>query len=357
MIKKLAFTIAVLVLSIFPHITPTRALTIIAVEADGKTYYFDKALYEAFGESFFDVDEIVSYIEKQTYKAPKNARFYTEDERIKIADAVGGKRVNKELLQKDLYAVITAGGGCVKAEFIDVKPEYTREDLIGADCLRAEFSTKLSGSAERLANVKLATAIVGCVTVYPEEIFSFNDVVGKRTEENGYKSAKVIVGGKFVDGIGGGVCQVSTTLYNASLLSDLKIVEHHRHTLAVSYVEKSFDAMVSYGYADLKIKNETGAPVFIRGRVTGNKLTFTVYGCRQNKKIERQSVIVKTYEPTITVEKTDELPFGQSKVEIAPKKGYESLGYLIITENGEKSRVLIREDEYKKVDGVIKTGK
>lgn len=95
------------------------------------------------------------------------------------------------------------------------------------------------------------------------EEFSFNAAVGERTEERGYSTAKVIENGKFVEGVGGGVCQVSSTVYNCALLSGLTVTERHRHSLAVSYVEPSFDAMVSYSYADLRFYNDTGKSVFI----------------------------------------------------------------------------------------------
>ncbi len=330
---------------------------VINIEAGEETFCFDEPFCTVYGEGMFDVQKIVDYVAKKTYVKPKNAEFYIEGGKIKIASEKDGKKIDEEKLFNDVTSCVSAGGGWVSAKFFTVKPDYEVKDLVGNDKLRAEFSTFVSGSLERLYNVWLATECVSEVTVYPNEIFSFNDVVGKRTEERGYKNAKVIVGGKFVDGVGGGVCQVSTTLYNAALLSGLEISEQHRHTLAVSYVEKSFDAMVSYGYADLKIKNTTGAPIFIAGNLNGRKLEFTVYGKIQTRKIERQSVVSKIYEPMVTTVESESLKQGESKILVAPKKGYESQGYLIITENGEKTKVFLRCDEYKKVDGVIEVGK
>ena len=114
--------------------------------------------------------------------------------------------------------------------------------------------------------------------------FSFNYTIGERTERRGYKKAKIIVGGEFVDGVGGGVCQVSTTLYNAVLLAGLKVVECHPHSLPVSYVEPSFDAMVNSGWADLKFINDTHNPVIIRARADGAKLTIQIFGEPMNER-------------------------------------------------------------------------
>lgn len=359
MIKKVAcvFVAVVCLSQIFISVKYVKAKAVVKVEAAGKIFCFDEPFYTVFGESFFDVKKIVDFVAKESYVNPTNAKFYIEDGKIKIAEAKQGKKIDEEKLFNDVTACVLAGGGCVKAKFNSVKPDYEVRDLTDYDKLRAKFSTIIYGSCERLKNVAVAAKSVSEVTVYPDEVFSFNDTVGKRTEEKGYKSAKVIVGGKFVDGIGGGVCQVSTTLYNAALLADLTVTEHHRHTLAVSYVEKSFDAMVSYGYADLKIKNTTGAPVFIVGKINGSKIEFAVYGKRQTRKIERESVVTKIYEPTVTTVETDSLATGKSEVEVFPKKGFESKGYLIITENNETTRVFLRKDEYKKVDGVIRVGK
>ena len=112
--------------------------------------------------------------------------------------------------------------------------------------LRAEFSTNYSSSTDaRKFNVALASKTLDNTLVDINGEFSFNYTVGERTERRGYKKAKIIVGGEFVDGVGGGVCQVSTTLYNAVLLAGLKIIECHPHSLPVSYVAPSFDAMVN----------------------------------------------------------------------------------------------------------------
>lgn len=126
------------------------------------------------------------------------------------------------------------------------------------------FATKIYDTEEsRTHNIILAISKLNGYTVKSGSVFSFNDAVGKRNEENGYKEANIIVKEEKERGVGGGVCQVSTTLYNAAKLAGLEITERHEHTADVSYIEKGSDAAVSYGDLDLKFKNNTDSDIEI----------------------------------------------------------------------------------------------
>ena len=138
----------------------------------------------------------------------------------------------------------------------------------------------------------------------PSETFSYNNSTGARTWSNGYKTAKVIVGGRYVNGEGGCVCQVSTTIYNAALLSGLDILEVHNHTFPSHYVGKGRDAAVSYGYIDLKFKNYFAHPIYIKNIVSNGAITSKIYGCNQDREKlyirtqesrDKDKIIVKTY--------------------------------------------------------------
>lgn len=145
-------------------------------------------------------------------------------------------------------------------------------ELIGS------YSTSYKSSSDsRKFNVQLATEKLNNTCLDSQEEFSFNKVIGNRTEENGYRKSIVIENGKFTEGVGGGVCQVSTTLYNAVIRAVLNVTECHSHSLPVSYVELGFDAMVST-YADFKFVNNTPYPIRILARADGNKLTVEIYG-------------------------------------------------------------------------------
>ncbi len=137
------------------------------------------------------------------------------------------------------------------------------------------FSTEiLNKDEDRVHNIKIAAEDINHTVVEPDEIFSFNGVVGKRTESKGYEEAPILLGnGKKGEGTGGGVCQISTTLYNAARKADLKIVERHRHSEPVPYVEEGKDATVVYNSKDLRFKNTLDYPIEIIVWVTEDKVT------------------------------------------------------------------------------------
>lgn len=130
--------------------------------------------------------------------------------------------------------------------------------------LLSKFKTALiDKEPNRLSNIKLASKTINGYIIKKGEEFSFNNVLGERTEEKGYKEATVLVGEEHTSGIGGGVCQVATTLYNAAQKGKLEITEHHTHKLEVAYAPEGTDATVNYDNLDLKFKNNTGTDIKI----------------------------------------------------------------------------------------------
>lgn len=226
----------------------------------------------------------------------------------------------------------------------------------------ASFSTYYGNSSEeRKWNVNLASKSINNYFLNSGAEFSFNSVVGERTEKRGYKQAKIIINGEFTDGIGGGVCQVSTTLYNAVLLAGLKITEYHPHSLSVNYVKPSFDAMVNSGTADLKFVNNTNFPLIINSFANGERLKIVISGKKSPYTYERTFEIVEEL-PIETKKIIDdgsypELLLGQEKVISYGKKGLKSKGYLIKYKNGKFiEKRLIRTDSYKSLNCVILIG-
>lgn len=239
--------------------------------------------------------------------------------------------------------------------FYDLQPEKI--------VLRAEFSTDYGKSSEeRKHNIRLAAKSLNNALIDVNGEFSFNRHVGARTEKRGYKSAKIIVNGEFTEGVGGGVCQVSTTLYNAALLAGLKITEAHAHSLAVSYVKPSFDAMVNSGSADLRFINATHNPIIINAFADGKTLTVKIYGEPMREKYERKSVVVKEIEPEYSVIKDTaseypDLYSGERKIIKYGKKGLISEGYIVKKINGKVvSESRIRRNKYAAISGVIVEG-
>lgn len=281
-----------------------------------------------------------------------NEMFIIEKEKV-------GYQIDREKLLSDIDSSLNSNVKTLKVSLNKVMPKITYQTIKNSTYETASFSTYYGDSQpSRKHNIKLAVEkINGCV-LGSGETFSFNQVVGDRTEENGFQSSKVIENGVYVDGVGGGVCQVSTTLYNAALLSGLEIIERHQHSVMASYIEPSFDAMVSGNYSDFKFKNNTSGFVFIKGVCDGKNVAFTFYGLKPKYSYKRASKVIETYEPSgyeIIFDET--LKAGERVYSRFSKNGVKSEGYLQVYDN----KGLIREkrlsvDKYKSVKGEIRVG-
>ena len=239
--------------------------------------------------------------------------------------------------------------------FYDLNPS----DIV----LRASFYTSYSASSnERKHNIALAAKALNNTLVESNGEFSFNRCVGERTEKRGYKKAKIIVSGEFVDGIGGGVCQVSTTLYNAVILAGLNIIECHPHSLPVSYVEPSFDAMVNSGWADLKFINNTHNPIIIKAFANGDRLLIEIWGQKMKEQYIRKSVVTKTLpalEEQVVLDTEGNYPDifqGEYRWIRYGKEGLLSEGYVVKVVDGKAEKKKIRSDRYSPTRGLIVYG-
>lgn len=226
---------------------------------------------------------------------------------------------------------------------------------------KASFTTTYHNSgANRCFNIDKAVQALNGTTVQVGETFSFNNTVGARTEERGYKTSKVILDGAYTDGVGGGVCQVSTTLYNALLLAGF-IPNATQHSLISSYVKSGFDAMVSYGVADLTFVNDTDHPIYISAYTHNKEVTFIVYGEPNKYRIERVSTEQRDKFRTVEIVDTDKYPelvyTDETKVVTAGSDGVKTQSYLkyYLGDTLVETK-LIRKNSYKRVDQVIARG-
>ncbi len=205
------------------------------------------------------------------------------------------------------------------------------------------------GEGDRKENITIAAGLIDGITLQAYGEFSFNQTVGRRTAEAGFKQAKIIVNGEYVLGVGGGVCQVSTTLYNAALLSGLQVVEYHPHSLRVGYVPPSRDAMVST-QSDLKLFNPYDYPVRLQATLFRGGIRVSFLG---KGKIDRYAIVSTALgeippPPPIVKEGENE------EIVRAPKNGLKSEAYLE-RYHGDNlvSRKRLRVDEYKPVQGIL----
>ncbi|TDX49303.1 VanW family protein [Orenia marismortui] len=207
----------------------------------------------------------------------------------------------------------------------------------------------------RYNNIKLASEQISGRLIMPNEIFSFNKIVGPRIKSRGYKEALEIINGKFVKGIGGGVCQVSSTLYNSILLADLKVIERNKHSLPVSYVPLGRGATVYYGQIDFRFKNNTKYPIMIMANLVNNQLTLAVLGKANENTVEIITTKSKVLSPKVIREVDKSLELGSRKVLQSGKKGFEVLVRRLV-KKGDKiiKDEFISKDIYSPRDTIIK---
>ena len=241
-----------------------------------------------------ELSNILDRICKEINVKVKQASIEIKDSgEIVKSNSSDGKEVDIIKLKEDIYEMINSK----KIKDINlvvktIKPTIKKEDIDSINTILGQYSTSFNDHTSRGSNIHVAGKSTSDILIMPGENFSYNKATGARTWSNGYKTAKVIVGGKYVNGEGGGVCQVSTTIYNAALISGMEIEEVHNHTFPSRYAPRGKDAAVSYGYTDLKFKNPFSHPIYIKNIVNHGAITSKIYGCSQ----DREKLYIKTEE-------------------------------------------------------------
>ena len=245
----------------------------------------------------------------------------------------------------DAYKTLRALAHHSPCEIIgkDVPPEIDVEILRENTVKICSFSTSYAtSSSARKKNVELAASRLDGTVVPSGGELSFNFAVGARTTNNGFCEAKVIQNGEYTAGVGGGVCQVSTTLYNAWLLSGQTVISSRPHSLVPSYVRPGLDAMVSES-SDLVLRNEGSFPVYIDASFDGKKVTFTLYGPKPEYDVILSSELVRS----VPYEEYEEVEGENDEILVYPKPRQIYRSYRIYKENGkEEDRELLRISDY-----------
>ena len=224
----------------------------------------------------------------------------------------------------------------------------------------ATFSTRYDVSdKDRTTNLELACNKINGTVVLSGDTFSYNKVVGARTAGAGYKNAKIYEAGKVVDGIGGGICQISSTLYNAVLNANLEIVERKNHQFVTSYVEPGMDATVVYGLTDFKFKNTRQYPVRVVATAKNGIATVTIYGIKEDKEYTFKFDVKRVATIPSTTEYIDDstLPAGTEKVEQKGTNGLKTETYMTKLLKGKAiSTTLVSKDTYNAMTRIIRRG-
>ncbi len=288
------------------------------------------------------MDEIINDIcrEEKVERVEPYAKFRTSGEPFYYFEGADGKQPDIARLKADIQAALKGGFESVKIKYLTAFRRTSLDSVRQKTALLGKFTTYFDASnTNRACNIRLAAALLNGVKVEGGKTLSFNDTVGARLPERGFRSAKIIENGEYVEGVGGGVCQVSTTLYNAALLSGMAVTEYHPHSLSVGYVAPSRDAMVSGSSCDLKFKNPSACPVYIRSRTGNGYVTFELYGKSDGAKYSLETVVRQT------IPAEEELCADPSQVREG-KDGLISEGYLVVNRSGFIKKIKIRTDRY-----------
>lgn len=266
------------------------------------------------------------------------------DNTVEVVSGHSGRLVDIEQLERDIkYHLIQGKDTPIELKLVEVPPRRTTEEVeaMGVNALLGTFSTEFDPSkVNRAYNVSVAAAALDGLTVSPQEVVSFNEVVGPRSTEAGYKNAPIIINNELVDGLGGGVCQVSTTLYNAVLLANLEVVERTNHSIPIPYVPIGRDATVVFEAIDFKFKNNTDYWLYIQSYVVRGRMTVKIFG---NASFDRDVVIrswvEETYHPETVVEKDYGIRMGDRVVKQNGAQGYKASAERIVMQNGQVVKV------------------
>ena len=300
----------------------------------------------------------IEKIHNEIYVEPKDAYFTTEP--FTIYPHVEG--VDFAITMEEAQKLVSQS-----AEEYTIPLKYTTPNIttnkIGTEAfpdLLSSFSTKYDASNKnRSTNLELAAGKINGTVLMPGEEFSFNKVVGERTIEAGYKEAHIYSGGKVVDGLAGGICQISSTLYDAVLYANLDVTSRKNHQLPAGYIKNGLDATVVYGSIDFKFVNSRKYPIKIVAEVKNGVAKIDIYGVKEEVEYEvRLEPVVLSYTPFKTQYITDtSLPSGKQVVQQNGTNGCKTVTYKYLLLNGNIiSKTELSRDTYNPINKIVRVG-
>lgn len=317
-----------------------------------------------------DPDKIRAFVDTHcdgVLAQPQDASIRRENGAFVITESVLGKVVDADATASALNTAFeglkdSIGEISVQAVIKEEQPKITSDDLKTIEDVLGTCTTDFSSSgAARSTNLAVGAGKINGRVLMPGEVISGYECLQPFTLENGYKTAAAYENGQVVDSIGGGVCQIATTLYDAALQAEMEIVQRQNHSMIVGYVKPSMDAAIAGTYKDIKIKNNYSTPVYIEGYTSGKKLTFTLYGKEtrpSDRQVEYVSETVGTTDPGEPQLITDNslAPGARVKVQSA-HTGYKSRLWKVVTVGGvEQERTLLNEDTYNASKAIYRVG-
>ena len=305
------------------------------------------------------VEEIAAYVTRDPIDAQIQAFDYNTRS-FSFTESQPGVTIDKDLLYEKLTSALDKweSGVTVTVAPVITEPKITTAMMSSSFTLVSAYTTETTKDSNRNTNIDLACKAINGTALMPGDTFSFNEATGQRTVEKGYKSAGAIAAGQSIEEVGGGICQVSSTIFNAVARANLEIVSRSPHAWPSTYVNIGEDATVNWPNLDFKFRNNTDSPVFLITYYKDRKMSAEIWGMSlgEGVSIELESNIVKTANPPSESQYVynPELPYGESKTTVKARTGYVVETYKVWRKNGqETSRELLHKSTYRSYQQVV----
>jgi vancomycin resistance protein YoaR len=282
------------------------------------------------------------------YTDPEDARFEPAGGRIRIVPAVAGRRVDPGKAAAAVLAAGTRTGSARRAALptTAIRPDLTTREAraLGVEQVVSTYTTTFdAGDAPRVHNIGLIAGAVHGRLIRPGQVFSMNAATGQRTAAKGYRTAHVIQNGEIVDGLGGGVCQAGTTMFNAVFFAGLPVVERRNHSLHISHYPMGRDATLNWPGTDLKFRNDSPYGIYITSRATPSTLTFTLWSTSRGYQVSSSTSAASNFRaPPTRYEDDPTLAKGEEVVEESGSSGFDVTVFRTVTRGGK----VVRRDSF-----------
>ena len=303
------------------------------------------------------VDNLIDKIYSKLYISPKDASAKIVNGNIVVYEERKGQAVDKENLKDIIVYNLDSSQSEIPLDVLN--PKYTYDQLMKIDTLLGSYETYFNPKRKnRVNNITVAANSTSDILVNTNEKFSFNQQLRDNDAYNKLKVASIILNGKHDKGVGGGICQVSTTIYNAALYAGMDIVQITNHSIPSPYVTKGRDATVSNGSMDFVFKNNNNNPIIVHNEIFENKIVSKIYGCSSDKRnIEIETEIVETIKNKKIYKSDSKLQKGTKVVEQEGRLGYTVNTFRLYKSNNEiLKKELVNTSYYPPCDEIILKG-
>ena len=305
------------------------------------------------------INSYINFLEKDINVSPKNSIITVINGKLNIEQEIYGIKINTNELKKVIiYKIENLYLDDTDIPVIKIKPKYIYKDLCKIDTILGTYETCFNeNNANRVNNIEVAANATNNTLLGFDEEFSFNDATHDKDTIAKFKKAPVIINGKLEEGLGGGICQVSSTIYNAALYAGLEIINVNNHTIPSGYIPKGRDATVTMGLIDLKFRNKFQTPILISNKIYDNKIVSTIYGSKEYKKdIEVITEIKSTLPNKVKMTNDDKLYKGEKSIEQRGQVGYKVYTFRVYKEKDGLTKEFIHESYYPPIDKIIRYG-